>query len=43
MLTVLLLALLCLYPAIVSAYILVFKVVPPKYSRDDTFVTLFHR
>jgi hypothetical protein len=37
-------ALLCLFPATVFAYILVFKTMPPKYVRQqETFTTLFHR
>jgi hypothetical protein len=39
----LLAGLLCVYPAIIFAYILVFKMIPPKYVTKDEVLTLFHR
>ena len=37
----LLAGLVCVFPALVFAYILVFKMIPPKYERKDELVTLF--
>ena len=42
-LTVLLLACLCLFPASIAAYVIIFKVLPPKYVIDEKVVTLFRR
>ncbi len=39
----LLAGLVCVFPALVFAYILVFKMIPPKYERKDEVVTLFKR
>lgn len=37
-------ALVCIYPALILAYVLVFKVMPPKYElKPGEVVTLFHR
>jgi len=33
----------CVYPAIVFGYILVFKFIPPKYERKDELVTLLKK
>lgn len=43
LLGVLLIASLCFYPAAVVAYILVFKVLPPKYTTKNEVLSLFHR
>jgi len=40
----LLAAVICVYPAIIFAYILVFKFIPPKYQVEESAaMTLFRR